>query len=94
MDRLDINSMYSTNQISSQWGGSKSPRSKSPRSKSPTRGNIYNPSGIDGATESAIYKFRKANRLLQKELNEVKEQLKKEQQKTKKLEKQIEISSI
>ena len=94
MDRLDINSMYSTNQISSQWGGSKSPRSKTHRSKSPTRGNIYNPSGIDGATESAIYKFRKANRLLQKELNEVKEQLKKEQQKTKKLEKQIEISSI
>ena len=87
MDRLDINSMYSTSHKFSQLGGSKSP-------KSHKMGKTYTPPDIDGDSATALDKFRKANRLLQKELNEVKEALRKEQQKTSTLEKQINASSF
>jgi len=84
MDRLDINSMYSTSHKFSQLGGSKSPRRTSPK-----KSKSYSPSDIDSGTATALDKFRKANRLLQRELNEVKYALKKEKQKTSTLEKQI-----
>ena len=93
MDRLDINSMYSTSHTLPQLGGSKS--SRSPKSsKSPRQSKSYNPSAIDSEKATAIDKFRKANRLLQKELNEVKEELKKEKQKTSTLEKQIKATNL
>ena len=93
MDRLDINSMYSTSHTLPQLGGSKS--SRSPKSsKSPRQSKSYNPSAIDSEKATAIDKFRKANRLLQKELNEVKEELKKEKQKTSILEKQIKATNL
>ena len=85
MDRLDINSMYSTSHKLTQSGGG---------SKSPKKGKTYTPPDIDGESATALDKFRKANRLLQKELSEVKEALEKEKQKTSKLEKQIKASSF
>ena len=87
MDRTSEYSLYSGNITASQIGGST-------KSRSPKKGKTYNPADIDGGTATAIDKFRKANRLLQKELDQVKEQLKKEQQKTSKLEKQLEISKL
>ena len=88
MDRLDINSMYSTShKLTQSGGGSKS-------SRSPKKGKTYTPPDIDGESATALDKFRKANRLLQKELSEVKEALEKEKQKTSKLEKQIKASSF
>ena len=88
MDRLDINSMYSTShKLTQSGGGSKSP-------KSPKKGKTYTPPDIDGESATALDKFRKANRLLQKELSEVKEALKKEKQKTSTLEKQIKASNF
>ena len=96
MDRLDINSMYSTSYTLPQLGGSKSSRSpkSSKSSKSPRQSKSYNPSAIDSEKATAIDKFRKANRLLQKDLNEVKEELKKEKQKTSTLEKQIKATNL
>ena len=89
MDRLDINSMYSTShKLTQSGGGSKS--SKSPKKKT----NNYKPLDIDGESATALDKFRKANRLLQKELNEVKEELRKEKQKTSTLEKQLKASNF
>ena len=88
MDRLDINSMYSTSHKLTQSGGD----SKS--SRSPKKGKTYTPPDIDGESATALDKFRKANRLLQKELSEVKEALEKEKQKTSTLEKQIKASSF
>ena len=88
MDRTSEHSLYSGNISVSQVGGGTT------KSKSPKKGKTYNPADIDGETATAIDKFRKANRLLQKELDQLKEQLKKEQQKTSKLEKQLEISKL
>jgi len=98
MDRLDINSMYSTSHTLPQLGGSKSSRSpkssKSPKSsRSPRQSKSYIPSAIDMEKATAIDKFRKANRLLQKELNEVKEELKKEKQKSSTLERKLKASN-
>ena len=88
MDRTSEHSLYSGNISVSQVGGGTT------KSKSPKKGKTYNQADIDGGTETGIDKFRKANRLLQYELDQLKEQLKKEQQKTNKLEKQLEISKL
>ena len=88
MDRTSEYSLYSGNISAPQVGGGAT------KSRSPKKGKTYNPADIDGGTATAIDKFRKANRLLQKELDQVKDQLKKEQQKTNKLEKQLEISKL
>ena len=89
MDRLDINSMYSTShKLTQSGGGSKS--SKSPKKKT----NNYKPLDIDGESATALDKFRRANRLLQKELDEVKDALRKEKQKSSKLERQLKASSL
>ena len=84
MDRVNEHALYSNISIS-QTGGGKS------KSKSPKKNNTYIPADIDGEASTSLAKFRKANRLLQKELEQVKELLKKEQQKTSKLEKQLDI---
>jgi len=89
MDRINEQSLYSSNKSISQTGGS-APQSKSPKKKNKT----YIPADIDSETATAVDKFRKANRLLQYELDQLKEQLKKEQQKTNKLEKQLEMSKL
>jgi len=94
MDRLDINSMYSTSHKSSQAGGSNSPNSPNSPNSVKRKGKTYNPADIDGESASALDKFRKANRLLQKELNEVKEELKIEKQKTSTLDKQLKASNF
>jgi len=89
MDRVNEHALYSSNISINQTGGGKS------KSRSPTKNNnTYIPADIDGETSTALDKFRKANRILQKELDQVKEQLKKEQQRTSKLEKQLEISKL
>jgi len=83
MDRIHEHSLYSGGTTVSQAGGG--PRSKSPKKKNTS----YNPADIDGETSTGIDKFRKANRLLQKELNEVKELLEKEKKLNAKLKAQI-----
>ena len=85
MDRINEHSLYSVNTSSKQIGGST-------RSKSPTK--TYKPADIDGDTASALDKFRKANRLLQKELEDTKQALDKEKQVTAKLRKQVEFSKF
>lgn len=73
MDR-SYTQLYSKSNSSSVYsGGGKS------------TGQSYRPADIDGETATALDKFRKANRLLKKELESVKEELHKEQQLTKRL---------
>ena len=83
MDRIHEHSLYYDGNVSvSQSGGG-------PRSTSPNKGKTYLPADIDGETSTALDKFRKANRLLQKELNEVKTALEKEKNINKKLTQQL-----
>jgi hypothetical protein len=89
MDRISELSLYSVSHSSSQVGGSEKTRS---RSKSPKKS--YKPSDMDGETTTALDKFRKANRLLQKELSETKQALDKEKKLTATLKKQLESSKF
>jgi len=90
MDRISEHSLYNVSNISSQFGGSEKTRSKSPKSPKKT----YKPSDMDGETTTALDKFRKANRLLQKELSETKQALDKEKKLTATLKKQLESSKF
>jgi hypothetical protein len=90
MDRISEHSLYTVHNISSQLGGSDKSRSNSP--KSPKKS--YKPADIDGGTATALEKFRKANRLLQKELSNTKQALEKEKELTIKLKKQLESSKL
>ena len=90
MDRIHEHSLYAGGggaSVSQAGGG---PRSKSPKKKNTS----YNPADIDGETSTGIDKFRKANRLLQKELKEVKELLDKEKKLNAKLKKEVESSKF
>tara|TARA_B110000495_G_scaffold195488_1_gene203064 strand:+ start:542 stop:814 length:273 start_codon:yes stop_codon:yes gene_type:complete len=88
MDRISEHSLYTISHSSSQVGGS----AKSPRSKSPNKS--YKPADIDGETSTALDKFRKANRLLNKELTDTKQALEKEKELTTSLKKQLESSKF
>jgi len=89
MDRIHEHSLYSGGSTSvSQKGGG--PRSTSPKKKNTS----YSPADVDGETSTGIDKFRKANRLLQKELKEVKELLEKEKKLNAKLKKEVESSKF
>ena len=88
MDRVHEHSLYSGGTTLSQTGGG--PRPTSPKKKNTS----YNPADIDGETSTAIDKFRKANRLLQKELKEIKAQLEEEKKLNAKLKKQVEHSKV
>ena len=93
MDRISELSLYSVSHTSTQVGGSEKTRSKSPKSpKSPKK--TYKPSDMDGETTTALDKFRKANRLLQKELSDTKQALDKEKKVTASLKKQLESSKF
>jgi hypothetical protein len=81
MDRLDPNSLYDVS--FTQVGGD----IRSPRPKKET--NSYSPADIDGETSKSLSKLFKVNRLLQKELDQVKTELESEKLKTSKLDKQI-----
>ena len=83
MDRLDINSMYGRNTI--QEGGSH---------RSKTQKHSYSPPDVDNDTTTSISKLFKENRLLQKELDIVKQELAKERVKTSMLENQINATRI
>ena len=88
MDRISEHSLYTISHSSSQVGGS----AKSPRSKSPNKS--YKPADIDSETSTALDKFRKANRLLNKELTDTKQALEKEKELTTSLKKQLESSKF
>jgi hypothetical protein len=90
MDRISEHSLYNISHSSSQVGGSA--KSRSPRSKSPNKS--YKPADIDGETATALDKFRKANRLLNKELTDTKQALEKEKELTTSLKKQLESSKF
>ena len=93
MDRISEHSLYTISHSSNQVGGSaKSFRSKSPSSKSSNKS--YKPADIDGETATALDKFRKANRLLNKELTDTKQALEKEKELTTSLKKQLESSKL
>ena len=92
MDRISEHSLYTISHSSSQVGGSAKSSSKSPRSKSPNKS--YKPADIDGETATALDKFRKANRLLNKELTDTKQALDKEKELTTSLKKQLESSKL
>ena len=92
MDRISEHSLYTISHSSSQVGGSAKSSSKSPRPKSPNKS--YNPADIDGETSTALDKFRKANRLLNKELTDTKQALEKEKELTTSLKKQLESSKF
>ena len=87
MDRISEHSLYSVSHSSSQVGGSTRSSSKSPKKS-------YKPSDMDGETSIALDKFRKANRLLQKELADTKHALEKEKELTTSLKKQLESSKF
>jgi hypothetical protein len=87
MDRISEHSLYSVSHSSSQVGGSTRSRSKSPKKS-------YKPSDMDGETTTALDKFRKANRLLQKELADAKQALDKEKELTASLKKQLESNTL
>jgi len=87
MDRISEHSLYTVHNISSQIGGSDKSRPNSPKKS-------YKPADIDGETATALEKFRKANRLLQKELSVTKQSLEKEKELTTKLKKQLESSKL
>jgi hypothetical protein len=94
MDRINEHSLYNVSNKSSQLGGSdKSSKSSSPKSKSPKK-KSYNPADMDGSKATALDKFRKANRLLQKELADTKQSLEKEKELTTSLKKQLESSKL
>ena len=88
MDRVHEHSLYSRVETTFQAGGG--PRSTSSTKKTTS----YTPGDVDGETSISIDKFRKANRLLQKELKDVKELLEKEKKLTAKLKKEVESSKV
>ena len=92
MDR-SYTQLYSKSNSSSVYsgGGSNSKQGKSKPSDKPSSDHSYRPADIDGETATALDKFRKANRLLKKELESVKEELHKEQQLTKELQDKLGI---
>jgi hypothetical protein len=83
MDRLDANSLYDAS--FTQVGGAR----EDPRSPSKKETTSYSPSDIDGEPSTSLSQLFKVNRLLQKELDQVKKELDSEKLKTSKLEKQI-----
>ena len=87
MDRLDINSMYGGNTIQ-EGGDPRSPKSKD------SKKHTYSPPDVDKDTTNSISKLFKENRLLQKELDKVKQELAKEKVKTSMLENQINATRI
>ena len=91
MDRVHEHSLYSRVETTFQAGGG--PRSTSPTS-STKKTTSYTPEDVGGETSISIDKFRKANRLLQKELKEVKELLEKEKKLTAKLKKEVESNKV
>ena len=88
MDR-DYDKLYNKNIYFHQDGGAPN-KSKSPKKNS----NSYNPPDIDGETSTGIDKFRKANRLLQNELNKIKIELNNLKKENIKLKKQIEARKL
>jgi hypothetical protein len=88
MDR-DYDKLYNKNISIHQVGGAPN-KSKSPKKKNTS----YNPADIDGETSTGIDKFRKANRLLQNDLNKIKRELNNVKKENIKLKKQIEASKI
>ena len=99
MDRNNEHSLYNTRNVFLQYGGSDSSKS-SKSSKSFNSSDIktsskkYTPSDMDDETATAVDKFRKANRLLQKELEDTKKALDKEIRENAKLKKQLEIKQF
>ena len=81
MEGRDIGSLYSD--VFKQTGG-----------KNKTKDDVYIPKDSSHKTQSDLSKLFKANRLLQKELNETKAELKKEKQKTSTLEKKLKASGL
>jgi hypothetical protein len=81
MDRIHEHSLYATNH---QVGGRESKR----------KTNSYIASDLSKEDASALDKFRKANRLLQKELNETKDALVKERDLSAKLKKKLELYQV
>ena len=87
MDRVHEHSLYSS---SSPFRARPVPQTGGDKRRSPTKtGKTYTPPDTDEETSTALDKFRKANRLLQKELNEVKDALEKEKNLNKKLTQQL-----
>ena len=79
MERKDVNTLYSN--IFEQLGGSKSSSSKNNK-----KNDFYIPSDLSLKSQGDMSKLFRANRILQKELNETKlelEKTKKELEKTK-----------
>jgi hypothetical protein len=96
MDRISEYSLYNINVSNQSGGGERGGGERGgggERSHSPKKRN-YKPSDIDGETSTAIDKFRKANRLLQKELSDIKKDLDIEKEITSKLKKQLEASKL
>ena len=69
MDRISEHSLYSSNKSVYQTGGDpKSPRS--PRSPKNNKSS-YRPADVDGETSTSIDKFRKANRELKRDYENI-----------------------
>jgi len=92
MDRINEHSLYSSNISVYQTGGD--PRSpKSPKSSKNNKSS-YRPADVDGETSSAIDKFRKANRELKRDYENIKKELQKANELNNKLKKELEASKL
>ena len=92
MDRINEHSLYSSNISVYQTGGD--PRSpKSPKSPKKNKSS-YRPADVDGETSSAIDKFRKANRELKRDYENIKKELEKANELNNKLKKELEASKL
>ena len=92
MDRINEHSLYSSNKSVYQTGGDpKSPRS--PRSPKNNKSS-YRPADVDGETSTSIDKFRKANRELKRDYENIKKELQKANELNNKLKKELEASKL
>ena len=92
MDRINEHSLYSSNISVYQTGGyPKSPRS--PRSPKNNKSS-YRPADVDGETSTSIDKFRKANRELKRDYENIKKELQKANELNNKLKKELEASKL
>ena len=92
MDRINEHSLYSSNISVYHTGGD--PRSpKSPKSPKKNKSS-YRPADVDGETSTSIEKFRKANRELKRDYENIKKELQKANELNNKLKKELEASKL
>jgi predicted transcriptional regulator len=89
MDRTNEHSLYNFTHSLLQYGGYDTSKIETYEEI-----NKYTPSDIDDETATAVDKFRKANRLLAKKLEDITDALDKEKSKNAKLQKQVKIKQF